>query len=110
MPPSFFPSSSWEYPNSLGVGCNEKSDSDAANFLSLLQAIRADPAGKNLYLTAAVSSTPFTGSDGNPMTDVSGFAAVLDHIAIMNYDVNVGAHVSRTGSHLIIQSVGSMDH
>ena len=44
------------------------------------------------------------------MTDVSGFAAVLDHIAIMNYDVNVGAHVSRTDSHLIIQSVGSMDH
>jgi len=58
------------------------------NFLAFLQELRAQPAAKNLYLTAAVAVTPFTGPDGQPMTDVSGFAKVLDHIAIMNYDIN----------------------
>lgn len=59
-------------------------------------------------LSAAVGITPFMGPDGTPMTDVSGFGNVLDHIgtyllcawivchcvkltsslaAIMNYDV-----------------------
>jgi chitinase len=36
--------------------------------------------GKNLYLTAAVSITPFMGPDGTPMNDVSEFAQYLDHI------------------------------
>lgn len=81
--------SSWEYPNKPGIGCNEISTSDSENFLGFLQELRAQPAAKNLYLTAAVSVTPFAGSDGQPMTDVSKFADVLDHIAIMNYDINV---------------------
>jgi len=51
--------------------------------------LRAQPAAKNLYITAAVSTSPFAGPDGKPMTDVSKFAEVLDHIAIMNYDINV---------------------
>jgi chitinase len=33
-----------------------------------------------LFVSAAVSITPFVGSDGNPITDVSGFAEVLDYI------------------------------
>ncbi|KAI8986628.1 glycoside hydrolase [Trametes punicea] len=77
----------WEYPNKQGIGCNIISPDDSQNFLSFLQALRADPAGKNLTLSAAVGITPFAGTDGNPMSDVSAFAKVLDYVAIMNYDV-----------------------
>ena len=41
----------------------------------------------NIKISAAVSQTPFAGSDGQPMQDVSLFAQVLDWIVIMNYDV-----------------------
>lgn len=71
---------SWEYPNSQGIGCNQISTSDSANFLSFLQELRQDPAGQKLILTAATSITPFAGSDGTPMADVSEFAKVLDYV------------------------------
>ncbi|KAF8198658.1 glycoside hydrolase superfamily [Pholiota molesta] len=77
----------WEYPNHQGIGCNTISDNDSANFLSFLQELRQDPTGAQLTLTAAVGLTPFAGPGGTPMADVSAFAAVLNHIAIMNYDV-----------------------
>ncbi|KXN92316.1 Chitinase A1 [Leucoagaricus sp. SymC.cos] len=77
----------WEYPGRQGIGCNTISPSDTASFLSLLQELRKDPLGAKLTLSAAVSITPFAGPDGNPMTDVSAFAKVLDWIAIMNYDI-----------------------
>jgi len=34
-----------------------------------------------------VAVTPFVGSSGSPSADVSGFAKVLDYIAIMDYDI-----------------------
>ncbi|KAF8970147.1 glycoside hydrolase family 18 protein [Flammula alnicola] len=77
----------WEYPSRQGIGCNTISDNDSANFLSFLQELRQDPDGAQLTLTAAVGLTPFAGAGGTPMSDVSGFASVLDHIAVMNYDV-----------------------
>ncbi|CAK5272818.1 unnamed protein product [Mycena citricolor] len=77
----------WEYPGTQGLGCNVISPSDSANFLVFLQELRSTPAGQNLILTAAVGLKPFAGPDGNPMDDVSGFAKVLDRIAIMDYDV-----------------------
>ncbi|KAI0777381.1 glycoside hydrolase [Trametes elegans] len=77
----------WEYPNKQGAGCNVIADDDSANFLSFLQALRAEPAAQNLTLSAAAGITPFAGTDGQPLSDVSGFAAVLDYLAIMNYDV-----------------------
>ncbi|EPQ53629.1 glycoside hydrolase family 18 protein [Gloeophyllum trabeum ATCC 11539] len=77
----------WEYPGKQGLGCNTISDNDSANFLSMLQELRSQPAGKNLTLSAAVSITPFVGSGGTPMSDVSAFASVLDYIEIMNYDI-----------------------
>ncbi|KAJ8473778.1 hypothetical protein ONZ51_g7655 [Trametes cubensis] len=77
----------WEYPNKQGMGCNLISDDDSQNFLSFLQALRAEPAAQNLTLSAAVGITPFNGPDGTPMSDVSDFAKVLDYVAIMNYDV-----------------------
>ena len=60
---------------------------DTANFLSFLQELRKDPLGSNLILSAATAVVPFSGPDGNPLSDVSGFAEVLDFIEIMNYDV-----------------------
>ncbi|TFK41644.1 glycoside hydrolase family 18 protein [Crucibulum laeve] len=77
----------WEYPNKQGVGCNLIADDDSANFLSFLQELRKDPVGSKLILSAAVSISPFAGVDGTPMKDVSEFSKVLDHIAIMNYDI-----------------------
>ncbi|PPQ82606.1 hypothetical protein CVT25_007120 [Psilocybe cyanescens] len=77
----------WEYPSHQGIGCNTISDDDSANFLSFLQELRQDPEGAQLTLTAAVGLTPFAGPGGTPLSNVSAFADVLDHIAIMNYDV-----------------------
>ena len=62
------------------MGCNTISPDDSANFLSFLQELRADPTGKNIKLSAAVGITPYMGPTGTPMSDVSGFAAVLDYI------------------------------
>ncbi|KAG1739311.1 glycoside hydrolase family 18 protein [Suillus lakei] len=75
----------WEYPNSKGIGCNIVNSNDTANFLSFLQELREDCSG--LTISAAVSVTPFRDSNGNPSTDVSAFAKVLDYIAIMDYDI-----------------------
>ncbi|KAI0644731.1 chitinase [Trametes meyenii] len=79
----------WEYPsNKNGLECNVNSASDTANFLSFLQELRSHPVGKNLTLTAATSVKPWNGPDeSTPLSDVSGFAKVLDWIEIMNYDV-----------------------
>ena len=71
---------SWEYPDQDGIGCNEKSDDDAANFLTFLQEVRQRLPDKTL--SAAVSIKPFTG-----LSDMSGFYDVLDFIEVMNYDV-----------------------
>ncbi|KAI5121787.1 hypothetical protein M0805_009779 [Coniferiporia weirii] len=77
----------WEYPNGVGIGCNTQNSMDASNFLSFLQALRAEPAGANLTLSAATSIKPWNGQDGTPLTDVSQFSKVLDFISVMNYDV-----------------------
>jgi chitinase len=70
----------WEYPGKQGIGCNTILLNDSANFLSFLQELRLHPAGKNIILSATVYITPFAGTDGNPMTDVSAFAKLYrDH-------------------------------
>ncbi|KAG6832174.1 hypothetical protein H0H92_004905 [Tricholoma furcatifolium] len=77
----------WEYPNNQGIGCNVVSSSDTANFLSLLQLIRADAFGKTLILTAATAIAPFMDATGNPSSNVAPFAKVLNWVAVMNYDI-----------------------
>ena len=78
---------SWEYPTKTGIGCNTMNKDDTANFLSFLQELRLDPTGHKLILTASTPILPYNGPDGSPLTDVSGFAKVLNHIEIMNYDI-----------------------
>lgn len=43
--------------------------------------------GAKLSLSAATAITPFASPSGAPSTDVSGFATVLDYVALMNYDL-----------------------
>jgi len=88
--PSFHKSnqiSSWEYPGRQGAGFNVVSKHDAINFLSFLEELRKDPVGSSLVLSACASVVPFTGEDGKPSRDISGFSVVLDFISLMNYDV-----------------------
>ena len=40
-----------------------------------------------MAVTAAAPGTPWLGPNGTPVTDVSGFAKVLDYVTIMNYDI-----------------------
>ncbi|KAH9940359.1 chitinase [Epithele typhae] len=92
----------WEYPGNQGIGCNTISANDTTNtsgidicsgqvnpcnFLTFLQLLRQDPVGRDLILTSATSIFPWIGPTGDRLTDVSGFADVLDWIAIMNYDL-----------------------
>ncbi|EMD39774.1 glycoside hydrolase family 18 protein [Gelatoporia subvermispora B] len=77
----------WEYPGEQGIGCNVVSPHDTNNFLSFLQELRADPIGEKLILSAPTPVTVWSDASGNPSTDVSGFADVLDWIEIMDYDV-----------------------
>lgn len=52
----------------------------------MLQDLRAAlPAGA--LITLATQVWPFTGSNGSPLSNVSGFAKVIDWILIMNYDI-----------------------
>jgi GH18 family chitinase len=74
------------YPNAQGAYGNAISSSDSANFLLLLQQLRAAlPDGA--IITLATQVWPFAGPNGSPLSDVSGFAAVIDWILIMNYDI-----------------------
>lgn len=79
----------WQYPDDTesGNGCDAENKDDTAHFLLFLQDLRRHPLGSKLILSAATSIAPFNGPDGSPLSDVSGFAKVLDFIAILNYDI-----------------------
>lgn len=76
----------WEYPGSPnGLSCNTQSAQDTANLLSTLQELKT--ALPNITLSAATPVKPWNDATGNPSTDLSSHAQVLDYIEIMNYDV-----------------------
>ncbi|EIM83169.1 glycoside hydrolase [Stereum hirsutum FP-91666 SS1] len=75
----------WEYPNSTGAG-NPFSSSDSANLLSFFTSLRSK-LGSSAIISAAVTDLPWLGSDGNPLTDVSSYAAQMTYVNIMNYDI-----------------------
>jgi chitinase len=60
---------------------------DSANFLSFLRTLRRQDGAQNLVLSAAVPTTPFVGSNGKPLSDVSGFADVLDYIGLLDLTI-----------------------
>jgi chitinase len=60
---------------------------DTANFLAFLQELRQNKVAAKLTISAAVGLTPFFDAAGSPLADVTGFAKVLDYVAVMNYDV-----------------------
>ena len=78
---------SWESPNQQGIGCNTISANDTENFLFFLQELDKNPVAARLTLSAAVGLTPLRDASGHPSTNISGFAEVLDYIAIMDYEV-----------------------
>jgi chitinase len=67
----------WEYPGQQGEGDNVVSPNDSANFLLFLQTLRSI-AGVNARLSMSVNVAGMVGPDGITLTDLSGFAAVLD--------------------------------
>ncbi|KAI0758172.1 glycoside hydrolase family 18 protein [Fomes fomentarius] len=75
----------WEYPNESGAG-NPHSTKDAANLLSFFKSLRT-ALGSSKIISAAVTQLPWTGPNGNPLTDVSAYAEVMTYVNIMNYDV-----------------------
>ncbi|KAG2146300.1 glycoside hydrolase family 18 protein [Suillus clintonianus] len=76
----------WEYPGSTnGLSCNTESPQDTANLLSMLQELKQ--ALPTLSLSAATPVKPWNDASGNPSTDLTSFAQVLDYVEIMNYDV-----------------------
>lgn len=75
-----------EYPGTNGAAGNYQSPSDTANFLLFLQALRR-ALGASAHITSCSTQRAFIGSNGSPLTDVSAFAAVLDGVLVMNYDV-----------------------
>ncbi|THU94236.1 glycoside hydrolase family 18 protein [Dendrothele bispora CBS 962.96] len=75
----------WEYPNSVGAG-NPHSPSDAANLLTFLTSLRS-ALGSSRIISAAVPHLPWLGSNGQPLTNISAYAAQMTYINIMNYDV-----------------------
>jgi hypothetical protein len=109
-----FHHSDWEYPGTGGQDGNIVSGTDSANYLIFLELLKTMlPSGAKISAAVQVSRAclfqslqtrncplnlrfsflfrskvwPFAGPDGNPMSDVSAFAKVLDWITIMNYDV-----------------------
>ncbi|KAI8989856.1 glycoside hydrolase family 18 protein [Trametes punicea] len=75
----------WEYPGESGAG-NPHSSSDSANLLSFFQSLRS-ALGPSKILSAAVTQLPWVGSNGQPLTNVSAYAAQMTYANIMNYDV-----------------------
>ena len=71
-----------EYPNESGAG-NPHSSSDAANLLSFFKSLRS-ALGSSKIISAAVTPLPWTGSNGNPLTDVSAYAAQMTYANIMS--------------------------
>ncbi|KAJ3886018.1 glycoside hydrolase superfamily, partial [Lentinula edodes] len=74
-----------EYPNEVGAG-NINSPSDAANFLTFLTQLRT-ALGSSKIISAAVPDTPWLGSNGSPLTNVSAYAGQMTYLNIMNYDI-----------------------
>ncbi|EAU84887.2 chitinase [Coprinopsis cinerea okayama7 len=75
----------WEYPGHEGNRGNIYDHSDTLNFLDFLILLR-DTLPPSARITVAAQTFPFTDQNGEPLSDSSPFASVLDWVLIMNYD------------------------
>lgn len=71
----------WEYPGESGAG-NLHSTSDSANLLSFFTSLRS-ALGSSKIISAAVTDLPWIGSNGQPLTNVSSYAAQMTYANIM---------------------------
>ncbi|ORY86033.1 chitinase [Leucosporidium creatinivorum] len=85
----------WEYPNSAGIGCNNPTGWDAANYLAFLKVLRSTIGTSNL-ITAAVSVNGIIGINGSPLASFADFAKYFDYINLMTYDI-AGPWSDKTG-------------
>ncbi|KAJ2159827.1 hypothetical protein GGF46_002718, partial [Coemansia sp. RSA 552] len=91
----------WEYPGKEGAKCNTfDAAADSENFLKFLQALRTAidaeyPGEQAKIITAAVGVEPWY-SNGQPMTDLSEYAEVVDFVHLMAYDI-MGGFSETTG-------------
>jgi len=84
----------WEFPGRLGLECNAFDPAhDSGNFLLLLTGLRnalnKRYGGNRKEISLAVRIAPFDGPNG-PLDNVADFAAVVDRINLMAYDINGG--------------------
>ncbi|KAI8364894.1 glycosyl hydrolases family 18-domain-containing protein [Choanephora cucurbitarum] len=88
----------WEYPNSVGAGCNAVSDQDVDNFNLLVKELRealdSNFPNSHKEISIAVHITPWGGATKSD--DVSGFVPYVDRFHVMAFDVN-GAWNSTSG-------------
>ncbi|GAA6011266.1 hypothetical protein JCM11491_006778 [Sporobolomyces phaffii] len=87
----------WEFIGKQGAGNNVVRSSDAANIVKFFATLRTT-LGTGILLAADVPATGIVGADGKTMADVSKFAANLDYINLMTYDL-YGPWSSTTGAH-----------
>ncbi|KAG6810533.1 hypothetical protein H0H92_011451 [Tricholoma furcatifolium] len=84
----------WEFPDESGAG-NQYSASDSSNYFAFLSDLRT-ALGSSKLITMSVGTSPFLGSNGQPLTDVSSLAKDISYVAIMNYDI-YGTFSTTTG-------------
>lgn len=70
------------------------SSDDIDNYLKLFQDMRNNAFWKNRIISAAVPPKPWRDASGNPSTNLSEFAKVLDHIEIQAYDIWTSANAT----------------
>ena len=92
--PSFLHTDSWEFPGLQGIGTNQVSPDDSANFLLFLQQLRTLLPKGTVIITADVQDNTFIGPNGQPMSDVSGFANALDYISTFSASLDLATSIN----------------
>ncbi|KAI9353465.1 glycoside hydrolase, partial [Obelidium mucronatum] len=75
----------WEYPAGGGIDCNAVNKNDAANFVSLLAALRAE-LGPDRSISLAVSAEVSHYVDANGVQQIPNILKYANYAQIMSYD------------------------
>ncbi|KAK4050423.1 chitinase [Microbotryomycetes sp. JL201] len=80
----------WEYPGKAGATADFDLKNDLPNYLEFFKALRA-ALGKDKLITTDTSSLPWLDpQSGQPSTDLSDFADLIDWFSVMTYDAFTG--------------------